>query len=143
MMAVAADEALQDIFMRSFGCPLVRTDGAAAALPPDAIFIRMPLICDGVDGAAVLSLPAGLVAIVASRMVTGASAAALGEAELRDFGGELCNMLVGRIAARLAADGATVILGTPHGAVATVDATARWVCAGYPLDLQVRLDTSS
>jgi len=137
MMAVAADEALQDIFARAFGCPLARLDAAPAAMPPDALSIRMLLACDGVAGAAVLSVPAGLVALVASRMVSGASAVALDEAGLRDFGGELCNMLVGRVAARLAADGAEVTLGTPHAAVATVATAAHWVCAGFPLDFQV------
>ncbi|MCX7055965.1 MAG: chemotaxis protein CheX [Proteobacteria bacterium] len=134
----AVDDAVQDVFVRAFGCALTPADGAPP--PSDLLAIAMPLVCDGVEGSAVLGLPRGLVALVAGRLLAGATEQSLDEADLRDFGGEICNMLVGRIATRFSAAGTVLSLGTPQPALpADAALPAQWLCAGLPLSFHLRL----
>ncbi|MBN9694074.1 MAG: chemotaxis protein CheX [Verrucomicrobia bacterium] len=119
------------------------TNSTQVPIPPTptALVAEIALIGATSQGAVRLILPDAFVRSAAAALLGGSEADPRSEAQLKDFGGEVANMVAGRLASELRRVGFPCTLGTPsvsRGWVAPSETivTGEWLCQGFPLRLE-------
>ena len=162
-LAQVARDAVPAVLREFLGLAATEAAGADAATARSSdveLCATVPLAGPEASGHVCLRLARGFALLALRQLHGGSPSGSFEEHEVRDFAGELCNLLAGRVAAELARVGEvcklgvpevvigadTLVAGRPAGGTTPSDPSPAsalrsctiWSCAGHRLTLDLR-----
>jgi len=153
-----AAEALQEVLSTQFHCAAApASDGDLARAAGEGAWLTgcVGLTAGTLTGSLRLQLPERWLRRLHASLGGGGNASPADDgdlADLADLAGELCNMMAGRIAARLSGGGASMLgtpvvargrLPEPEAGLAGPSGRSCWTCAGQVLTLDLTLGSQA